>query len=104
MTHELSHCLCYAAIGYNHNPGDAMVREGLCGHFTRQRLGTPAEAWETALDPSQLDEWLPRARAAAEGPYDHEAWFFGRGAQAAPWGFGWWGNIWRRIRTAMQQP
>ena len=49
---ELGHSLRCAAIGYNHNPGDAMISEGLCGRFSRQRLGTPTEAWETALEPA----------------------------------------------------
>ncbi len=84
VVHELAHCLRYAAIGYNHNLGDAMVSEGLCGHFTHQCLGTPPEAWETALSPPQLAEWLPRAQAAAEGAYDHNARFYGRGAHAPP--------------------
>lgn len=84
VVHELAHCLRFAAIGYNHNLGDAMVAEGLCGHFTHQCLGTPPEAWETALTPAQQAEWLFRAREAAEGPYHHDAWFFGRGPGAAP--------------------
>ncbi len=84
VVHELAHCLRFAAIGYNHNLGDAMVAEGLCGHFTHECLGTPPEAWETALTAEQQAEFLARARAAAEGPYDHHAWFFGRGAGAPP--------------------
>lgn len=84
VVHELAHCLRYAAIGYNHNLGDAMVSEGLCGHFTHECLGTPPEAWEKALNPEQLAEWLPCARAAAAGAYDHDAWFYGRGRAAPP--------------------
>ena len=84
VVHELGHCLRYAGIGHNHNLGDAMVSEGLCGHFTHECLGTPPEAWEAALSPGQLAEWLPQARAAAGRPHDHDAWFFGRGAGAPP--------------------
>ena len=81
MVHEIAHCLRRAAIGYDHNLGDALVSEGLSGHFTHQCLGTPPERWETALTPAQFAEWLPRARAGAESAYDHNAWFYGRGAQ-----------------------
>ena len=88
VVHEITHCLRFARIGYDHNLGDALVSEGLCGHFTHECLGTPPEAWETALSTAQLAEWLPRARAAADGAFDRGAWFFGRGAGAAP---GWAG-------------
>lgn len=84
VVHKLAHCLRYAAIGYSHNLGDALVSEGLCGHFTHECLGTPPEAWETALSPAQLSEWLPRAQAAADRPHEHNAWFLGRGGGAPP--------------------
>lgn len=84
VVHELAHCLRFAAIGYNHNLGDAMVAEGLCGHFTHQCLGTPPEAWEVALDTAQQAAWLPTAREAAERAFDHSAWFLGRGVGAPP--------------------
>jgi len=85
VTHELAHCLRSAAIGSNHNLGDALVSEGLCGHFTHQCLGTPPEAWESGLDADGLATWTARAQAEAEAPrYDHQAWFLGRGAGAPP--------------------
>jgi len=84
VVHELTHCLRFAAAGYDHTLGDALVSEGLCGHFVRQCLGTPPEIWESALTPEQLAEWLPRAREAEASRHDHAAWFFGRGRGAAP--------------------
>ena len=84
VVHELMHCLRYEAIGYDHNLGDALVSEGLCGHFVHECLGTSPEPWERALTPDQLAGWLPRATAQAGGRYDHAAWFFGRGPEAPP--------------------
>jgi hypothetical protein len=84
VAHELMHCLRFAAIGYDHNLGDALVSEGLCGHFVHECLGTPPEPWERALTSAQLAEWLPRAEAQAGGRHDHAAWFFGRGPDAPP--------------------
>jgi hypothetical protein len=84
VVHELMHCLRMAAIGYDHNLGDAMVSEGLCGHFVAECLGTPPEPWERALATAQLAEWLPRAEAQAGGRHDHAAWFFGHGRHAPP--------------------
>ena len=79
VVHELHHCLRFAAIGYNHTLGDALVSEGLACHFVRECLETPPEPWETALDPASLAEWTERARAEATMlRYDHEAWFHGR--------------------------
>ncbi|PZW43110.1 putative Zn-dependent protease DUF2268 [Humitalea rosea] len=84
VVHEIGHCLRFAAAGYDHTLGDALVSEGLCGHFVHQCLGTPPEPWESALTPEQMEEWLPRAHAAEATRHDHPAWFFGRGRGAAP--------------------
>ncbi|MBY0336073.1 MAG: DUF2268 domain-containing protein [Acetobacteraceae bacterium] len=84
VVHELAHAVRCAAIGWNHNLADALAAEGLCGHFVAECLGTPPEPWECALTPEQIETWLPRARDAAEGPYDHAAWFYGRGRSAPP--------------------
>jgi hypothetical protein len=78
VVHELHHCLRFAAIGWNHTLGDALVSEGLAGHFVRECLETPPELWETALGSEVLAEWSGRARKEAEAlHYDHNAWFHG---------------------------
>ena len=84
VVHEIMHVLRFAATGYDHNLGDALVSEGLCGRFVQECFGTPAELWEAALTPAELSTWLPRAQAAAGARHDHAAWFFGRGANAPP--------------------
>ncbi len=90
VVHELHHCLRMAAIGWNHTLGDALVSEGLAGHFVHECLETPPELWETALGAEGLAEWSERARGEAGAlHYNHAAWFYGsafpyRGDSAAP--------------------
>jgi hypothetical protein len=85
VVHELHHCLRFAAIGWNHTLGDALVSEGLAGHFVHECLETPPELWETALGSGALAEWSGRARDEAGAlHYDHAAWFYGGGG--SPYG------------------
>lgn len=78
VVHELHHCLRFAAIGWNHTLGDALVSEGLAGHFVHECLETPPELWETALGAEALADWTERAHGEAEAlRYDHAAWFYG---------------------------
>lgn len=78
VAHELHHCLRMAAIGWNHTLGDALVSEGLAGHFVQECLETPPEIWETALGAAALAEWSARAQTVAGVlRYDHAAWFYG---------------------------
>lgn len=78
VVHELHHCLRFGAIGWNHTLGDALVSEGLAGHFVHECLETPPELWETALDAAALAEWSERARGEAGAlRYDHAGWFYG---------------------------
>lgn len=78
VVHELHHCLRMAAIGWNHTLGDALVSEGLAGHFVHECLETPPELWETALGAEALAAWTGRAQGEAEVlHYDHAAWFYG---------------------------
>ena len=85
VVHELHHCLRFAAIGWNHTLGDALVSEGLAGHFVAECLETAPEPWEVALDAAMLAEWTGRARTEAEAlRYDHHAWFYGNASPYAP--------------------
>lgn len=78
VVHELHHCLRFGAIGWNHTLGDALVSEGLAGHFVHECLETPPELWETALDTAALAVWTGRAQGEAGAlHYDHAEWFYG---------------------------
>lgn len=85
VTHEVHHCLRMAGPGYGRTLGEALVSEGLAGHFTRLLFGNPPELWERAVDAGELRAHLPDAGALASTDYDHAAWFFGTGGQHPRW-------------------
>lgn len=59
VTHEVHHCLRMAGPGYGRTLGEALVSEGLAGHFTRLLFGNPPELWERAVDAGELRAHLP---------------------------------------------
>lgn len=77
LVHEFHHLIRWDGPGYGKSLGEALVSEGLAGHFVRQVLGGPTDPWD-AVNPS---DGLAR-RAAQEWSrrdYDHAEWFFGSG-------------------------
>lgn len=85
VVHELHHALRWRGPGYGRTLGEALVSEGLAGHFAQQLYGGPPERWEISRDTAALAQAARDAEAAWEdATYDHAAWFFG----AAPAGQG----------------
>ena len=85
VAHEVHHCLRMGGPGYGRTLGEALVSEGLAGHFSQECFGGAPEIWETALDVVGLRVLAPQAKAAlARADYGHDAWFFGRGEGAPP--------------------
>ncbi len=77
LVHELHHLIRWDGPGYGKSLGEALVSEGLAGHFVLQVLGGAPDPWD-AVAPSDA---LVR-RAANEWSrldYDHAEWFFGKG-------------------------
>lgn len=82
LVHETHHALRWRQVGYGNTLGEALVTEGLAGHFVHQVLGTPPEPWECAISGEQLTKAQQRAFIAwDDATYDHAAWFFGDGAE-----------------------
>jgi hypothetical protein len=77
VSHEVNHCLRMAGPGYGRTFGEALVSEGLAGHFVRVLFNNPPEPWERAVDRAALLERLPDAEALSATQWDHAAWFFG---------------------------
>lgn len=80
IVHELHHALRWSDPGYGRTLGEALVSEGLAGHFARQLYDNPPEPWE-AVD---LGDMLADIAFVAEArwertDYDHGEWFFGLG-------------------------
>lgn len=77
FAHELHHAARWDGPGYGITPGEALVSEGLAGHFALQVCGGEAEPWET-VNLSTLRPGIERAaREWSQPGYDHAAWFFG---------------------------
>ncbi|MBC3213775.1 DUF2268 domain-containing putative Zn-dependent protease [Serratia fonticola] len=79
IVHEMHHCLRMGTVGYGSTLGEALVSEGLAGHFVRYVLGTEPELWERAVTTEYL-RLLPVTEQLLKMPYyDHAEWFFGTG-------------------------
>ncbi|WP_166461797.1 DUF2268 domain-containing putative Zn-dependent protease [Paracoccus alkanivorans] len=77
LVHELHHLIRWDGPGYGKSLGEALVSEGLAGHFVLQVLGGKPDRWD-ATTPAQgsaraaMNKWSRR-------DYDHARWFFGSG-------------------------
>lgn len=77
LVHEMHHLIRWDGPGYGRSLGEALVSEGLAGHFVLQLLGGKPDPWDAARPASGLarqamNEW-------ARLDYDHPRWFTGGG-------------------------
>lgn len=79
FAHELHHAARWAGPGYGSTLGEALVSEGLAGHFSLELFGGEPEPWESL----KSDTFQPYAPQMHDNwhrtDYDHNAWFFGAG-------------------------
>ena len=75
--HEAHHCARMRGPGYGRTLGEALVSEGLAGHYTLATLGGEPAPWETAVSGDLLRSYLPSQQELASPNYNHAAWFFG---------------------------
>ncbi len=81
LAHELHHSARWDGPGYGRTLGEALVSEGLAGHFAQEVFNGPPEPWES-LQHSVLRQHLPKAlRDWRHTGYSHSAWFFGTTAR-----------------------
>ena len=77
LAHELHHSSRWDGPGYGKTLGEALVSEGLAGHFAQEAFGGEREPWEQ-LPASILRPYVRKAQAAWQSPdYNHAEWFFG---------------------------
>ena len=79
IVHEANHCLRWSAGPRARTLGEAIVSEGLAGHYVAHVLDTPPEPWERAVPSGQLSQWMPGGDELARTGYNHSDWFFGTG-------------------------
>lgn len=81
IAHELHHVLRFESVGYGSTLFEALVSEGLAGHFSKELYGNTAEPWERAVSRPDLPPYATKALEWADrSDYDHAAWFFGSAA------------------------
>jgi Predicted Zn-dependent protease (DUF2268) len=85
VTHEVHHCLRMGGPGYGRTLGEALVSEGLAGHFTRRLFNNPPEPWECAVTHDVLDAHRPDKETLSAKWYNHAEWFFGAGGRRPRW-------------------
>lgn len=77
FAHELHHAARWDGPGYGSTLGQALVSEGMAGHFAQEVCGGGPEPWET-LNIHQISNYLLLAEEQWNyNDYDHNAWFFG---------------------------
>nr|WP_111301525.1 DUF2268 domain-containing putative Zn-dependent protease [Paracoccus saliphilus] len=77
LVHEMHHLVRWEGPGYGRSLGEALVSEGLAGHFVTQVLGREPDPWDAARPvPGCLRQvghlWARR-------DFDFDEWFHGRG-------------------------
>ncbi|WP_090522112.1 DUF2268 domain-containing putative Zn-dependent protease [Paracoccus isoporae] len=87
LIHEIHHVIRWDGPGYGSSLGEALVTEGLAGHFVRQVLGGKPDPWDAVtpapgLTRRAMNEW-------SQLGYDHAAWFLGGSKTIRRWtGYG----------------
>ncbi|MDO5368880.1 DUF2268 domain-containing putative Zn-dependent protease [Paracoccus sp. (in: a-proteobacteria)] len=77
MVRELHHLVRWEHPGYGRSLGEALVSEGLAGHFVARVLGGPPDPWDVTTPPSGLAKRAMTEWAWRE--FDRGLWFEGRG-------------------------
>ncbi|MBU3031435.1 DUF2268 domain-containing putative Zn-dependent protease [Paracoccus marinaquae] len=77
LVREMHHLIRWDGPGYGRSLGEALVSEGLAGHFVLQVLGGRPDPWDAmrpaaGLARQAMNEW-------ARLDYDHARWFHGKG-------------------------
>lgn len=79
FAHELHHVARWAGPGYGLTLGEAIVSEGLAGHFALELFEGKPELWES-LNSDILQSYNSELRENwHRTDYDHNTWFFGTG-------------------------
>ncbi|SET00013.1 DUF2268 domain-containing putative Zn-dependent protease [Paracoccus homiensis] len=86
LVHEMHHLIRWDGPGYGRSLGEALVSEGLAGHFVLQVLGGKPDPWDATVPASgaprrAMNEW-------SRLDYDHAEWFFGKGGLRKWTGYG----------------
>lgn len=79
FAHELHHAARWTGPGYGSTLGEALVSEGLAGHFSLEIFGGEPEPWENLKSDTIEHYCLQMLENWHCTDYDHNGWFFGTG-------------------------
>ncbi|MBK1688360.1 DUF2268 domain-containing putative Zn-dependent protease [Rubrivivax gelatinosus] len=81
LAHELHHTVRWAGPGYGRTLAEAAVSEGLACCFEAELPGGELPFYARPLPAAERERvWAAFAAQRDASSYDHEAWFYGRGA------------------------
>lgn len=83
LIHDIHHVIRWDGPGYGNSLGEALVSEGLAGHFVLKVLGGKPDPWDAVtpaagLTRRAMNEW-------SQLGYDHDAWFLGGSRTIRRW-------------------
>lgn len=86
LAHELHHALRWKDPGYGKTLFEALITEGLAGHFDMEiNNSNEPEPWDVALNEKQLKEIQTKAIKEHDNRnYNHSSWFFGSKEKGIP--------------------
>lgn len=80
IAHEYHHAMRWKTVGYGQTLGEALISEGLAGHFVRELYNSQPESWECAIAAKDMRQHIPAALSEYDNTsYSHAEWFFGTG-------------------------
>ncbi|MCP1572309.1 uncharacterized protein YjaZ [Herbaspirillum rubrisubalbicans] len=79
FAHELHHAARWDGPGYGLTLGEALVSEGMAGHFAQEVWRGEPEPWERLYVGEIQNYLLLAGQQWNRSDYDHGAWFFGNG-------------------------
>jgi len=77
LVHEMHHMVRWEGPGYGRSLGEALVSEGLAGHFVQQVLGGEPDPWDATRPGAGTLRQAGHMWARRE--FDFAEWFLGRG-------------------------
>lgn len=86
LVHELHHLVRWEGPGYGRSLGEAMVSEGLAGHFVLQVLGGVSDPWDATRPGTGTLRQASLLWARRDFGFDE--WFLGRGKMRKWTGYG----------------
>lgn len=84
LAHELHHIVRYREVGHRKTLLDALIAEGLAGHFVMELFGGKLQPWFNAVKGNDLDKIMKLYQKNYFEPNDEIKWLFGSKGEKVP--------------------